>query len=36
MLKAELALMKGGEDKEELDKYDIEDCHKLVEDYVKD
>ncbi len=36
MLKAELALMKGGEDKEELDKYDIQDCHKLVEDYVKD
>jgi kinesin family protein 6/9 len=31
-LKAELALLKGGEEvKEELDKYDIEDCHKMVE-----
>ena len=35
-LKAELALMKGGDVKEELDKYEIEDCHKMVEEYIKD
>ena len=34
-LKAELALMKGQDTKEELDKYDIEDCHKLVNQYIE-
>ena len=33
-LKAEIALLKGEEAKDELDKYDIEDCHKLVNNYI--
>ena len=27
--------MKGEDTKEELDKYDIEDCHKLVNQYIE-
>ena len=27
--------MKGEDTKEELDKYDIEDCHKMVNDYIE-
>ena len=34
-LKAELALLKGEDTKEELDKYEIEDCHKAVDDYLE-
>ena len=33
-LRAELALLKGGDDKDYLDQYDIEDCHKKVNDYL--
>lgn len=33
-LKAELALLKGGDDKEFLDQYDIEDCHREVDNYI--
>ena len=33
-LKAEIALLKGEDVKEELDKYEIEDCRKMVDDYV--
>ena len=33
-LKAEIALLKGEQTKDELDKYDIEDCHKAVDDYL--
>ena len=35
-LKAEIALLKGGQDKDELDKYEIEDCHKAVNQYLDD
>jgi kinesin family protein 6/9 len=34
-LKAELALLKGGNQKDNLDSADIEECKKIVEDYVK-
>lgn len=30
-LKAEIALLRGEDAKEELDKYEIEDCHKMVD-----
>lgn len=30
LLKSQLALLKGGEDKGFLDQYDIEDCHKAI------
>lgn len=33
-LKAEIALLKGGEDKEELDKWEIEECQKAVNTYL--
>ena len=34
-LKAEIALLKGEDTKEELDKYEIEECHKMVDDYIE-
>jgi kinesin family protein 6/9 len=33
-LKAELALIKGEDQKDFLDQYDIEDCHKKVDNYL--
>lgn len=33
-LKAELALLKGEDCKDFLDQYDIEDCHKKVDNFI--
>lgn len=33
-LKAELGLLKGADEKDFLDQYDIEDCHKKVDKYI--
>ena len=34
-LKAELALLKGGDQKDKLESYEVEDCRLKVENYIK-